>query len=159
MLKRTAKDLRGANMEAQFMPNQSLTGDLCDSKEKGFFEKAKEHKKEIAIGAATVLLVVAVVVVINRAAFISAIKSSCIEEVFTNRLETRNNAGPLISKTVSKSVMSNLPIGNIMNVREHIRNLPEGWKPSISKVELAAKYGYSLGEHQTLVNAYTKASA
>ena len=147
-------------METQFMSNQNMTGDVGESKEKGFFEKAKEHKKEIAIGAAIVFsVVVAVLVVKNRAAFISAIKSSRIEEVLTNSLETRNNAGPLISESVEKSVTSNLPIGNIINVREHIRNLPEGWNPSISKVELAAKYGYSMEGHQTWVNAYTKASA
>lgn len=147
-------------MKTQFMSNQNMTGDVRESKEKGFFEKAKEHKKEIAIGAATVFLVAAAVLVAkNRAACISAIKSSRIEEVLTNSLETRNNAGPLISESVSKSVTNNFPIGNITNVREHIRTLHEGWNPSISKVELAAKHGYSLGENQTWVNAYTKAYA
>jgi len=145
-------------METQIMSNQNMTGDVDESKEKGFFAKAKEHKKEIAIGAAIVFSV-AVLVVKNRAAFISTIMSSRIEVVLTNSLETRNNAGSLILESVEKSVTSNLPIGNIINVREHIRNLPEGCNPSISKVELAAKYGYSMEGHQTLVNAYTKASA
>jgi hypothetical protein len=156
-LKGTAEDRGVADMENQYMSNQNMTEDVGESKEKGFFEKAKEYKKEIAIGAGAVLFVV--LVVKNRKAFISAIKSLHIEEVLTNSLETRNNACPLIPESVSKSVTSDLPIGNIMNVREHIRNLPEGWNPSISKVELAAKYGYSLEEHQTWVNAYTKASA
>lgn len=147
-------------METQFISNQNMTGDIGESKEKGFYEKAKVYKKEIAIGVAAVFsVVVAVLVVKNRAAFISAIKSSRIEEVLTNSIEIRNNTGPLISESVLKSVTSNLPVGNIINVREHIRNLPEGWNPSISKVELAAKYGYSLDGHQTWVNAYTKASA
>ena len=101
-------------METQFMSNQNISGDVGESKEKGFFEKVKEHKKEIAIGATTVfLVVVAMLVVKNRAAFISAIKSSRVEEVLTNSIETRNNAGPLISESVSKSVTSNLPISNI----------------------------------------------
>lgn len=147
-------------METQFMSNQNMAGDGGESKEKGFFEKAKEHKKEIIIGAVAVISVVgAVLIVKNRAPIISAIKSLRIEEVLTNSSETRNIAGPLISKSVKKSVTSNLPIGNIINVREHIRNLPEGWNPSINKVELAAKFGYSLEEHQTLVNAYAKTFA
>lgn len=147
-------------METQFMSNQNMAGDGGESMEKSFFEKAKEHKKEIIIGAAAVIsVVVAVLIVKNRAPLIPAIKSLRIDEVLTNSSETRNIAGPLISKSVEKSVTSNLPNGNIINVREHIRNLPEGWNPSINKVELAAKFGYSLEEHQTLVNAYTKTFA
>lgn len=137
-----------------------MTGGVVENKEKGFFEKAKEYKKEIAIGVVILFSVaVTVLVVKNRAAFTSAVKSSSIEEVLTNSIEIRNNTVPLISETASKSVTSNLPVGNIINVKDHIRNLPEGWNPSIGKAELAAKYGYSLEGHQTWVNAYTKASA
>lgn len=147
-------------MEIQFMSNHNMTGEVGESKEKGFFEKAKEHKKEIAIGAAIVLLVVvAVLVVKNRAAFISDIKSSRIEEVLTNSLETRNNAGPLISESVSKSVTSNLPIGNINNVSKHLRNLPKGWKASSGKLDSAKKAGIVLGECQTWVDDYSKKCA
>lgn len=149
-------------MEAQFMSKPNMTRDVGKSKEKGFFEKVREHKKEIAIGAAVVFIgVTAVLVVKNREAFVSAIKSTCIEEVLVNSLGTQNNACPIISESVSERFLSpnNLPIVNTTSVREHIRNLPVGWKPSMSKVELAAKYGYSLEEHQTWVNAYTKASA
>jgi hypothetical protein len=146
-------------METQFIPNQNTTRNVGESKEKSFFEKAKKHKKEITIGAATVFLVVAVVVVKNREVIMSAIKPSRIEEVLTNGLESRNNAVPLISESVSKSVTRNLPIGNVMNVRKHIRNLPEGCNPSISKLKLAAKHGYLLKKNQTWVNAYTKTFA
>jgi len=31
-------------METQFMSNQNMTGDVGESKEKGFFEKAKEFE-------------------------------------------------------------------------------------------------------------------
>ncbi len=146
-------------MESQFMYKQNMTGDTDGIKRKGFFEIVKEHKKEIVIGAAIVVsVVVAVLVVKNRAAFKSTIKSSGIEEILTNSLETRNSTCSLISESVEKSVTSNLAISNI-NVREHVRNLPEGWHPSTSKVELAAKCGYTLEGHQTLVNAYTKVAA
>jgi hypothetical protein len=130
-------------METQFIPNQNMTGDVRQSKNKSLFEKAKENKKEIVIGTAIVFSVMGTILVVkNRAVIKSSIKSSLVEEVLTKSIETKNNVSP-----------------NTINVREHIRNLPDGWNPSINKVELASKYGYSLEGHQTWVNAYTKASA
>lgn len=148
-------------MQTQFISNQNMTGDIGEGKEKGFFEKAKEYKKEIAIGAALVIsVVVAGLVVKNNAALKSAIKSSRFEEILTtNSTEVRNSTIPLISESASKNVTSNLPVCNIINVREHVRNLPEGRHPSINKVELAEKYGYSLEKHQTLVKAHTRLAA
>lgn len=57
---------------------------------------------KIIRGGATIVfsVMVAVIVVKNRTAFKSAIKSSRIEEVLTNIIETRNNADPLISESV-----------------------------------------------------------
>lgn len=132
--------------------NQNLRcdGDAGRRKKKGFFEKAKENKWEIAIGAGLVISVVAVGLVYkNKTALKSAIQSSRIEEVLPNSLEIRNVSVPLISDAASKNVVDNLPV---INVKEHIRNLPEGWRPSINKVELAAKNGYLLKRHQTWVN-------
>lgn len=137
-----------------------MTSDAGRRKKKGFFEKAKGYKKEIAIGAGLVISVVAVGLVYkNKTALKSAIQSSRIEEAFLNSLETWNNSVPLISDSALKNNIDSLPVGNIINVKEHIRNLPEGWNPSISKVELAEKNGYRLERHQTWVNAHTKVSA
>lgn len=146
-------------MESQFMTNPNMAGCTDKSTEKGFFDKAKEHKKEIAIGAIILLSVVtAVLIVKNRDAIYSTMRSSKIEGILTNNIDIRNRAGSLISESVEKSITSNLGLSDI-NVREHIRNLPEGWHPSVSKLELAEKCGYILDEHQTLVNAYTRAAA
>ena len=143
-------------MATKFMSKQNMAGDVGASKKKGFFEKAKEHKKEIAIGA--VIVISAVLVVKNKGAFQSAIKSFCMEEALTSSLETQNNVGSLISESVSTGVSGNLPKGDIF-VDGHVRNLHEGWKPSINKVESAANYGYSLKENQTWVIPYTKVAA
>ena len=143
-------------MGAQSKSKQNVTADDGDGKKKGFFEKVKEHKKEIAISA--VIVIATVLVVKNKGAFQSSIKSSRIQEALTSSLENQDNVGPLISESISTSVSSNFPIDNI-NVRGHVRNLPEGWKPSSSRVELAAEYGYSLGENQTFVSSHTKVAA
>ena len=143
-------------MGAQSKSKQNVTADDGDGKKKGFFEKVKEHKKEIAISA--VIVIATVLVVKNKGAFQSSIKSVRIQEALTSSLENQDNVGPLISESISTSVSSNFPIDNI-NVRGHVRNLPEGWKPSSSRVELAAEYGYSLGENQTFVSPHTKVAA
>ena len=153
---RAAEHQGGNDMETRFMSKQNMAGDVGDSKKKGFFEKVKEHKKEMAIGA--VIVISAVLVVKNKGAFQSSIKSVRMEEALTSSLETPDNVGSLISESISTSVSSNFPIDNI-NVRGHVRNLPEGWKPSSSRVELAAEYGYSLGENQTFVSPHTKVAA
>ncbi|MFJ5792699.1 hypothetical protein ACIP9G_21800 [Lysinibacillus sp. NPDC093197] len=127
-----------------------MNGDVRKSKKKSFFEKAKEHKKEIIIGTAIVFSVMGTILVVkNRAIIKPFIKSSLIGKVSTKSIETNNNVSPLVSE----------PIDYTINVREHIRNLPKGWNPSSNKVELASKYGYLLEENQTWVNAYTKTSA
>ena len=143
-------------MGAQSKSKQNVTADDGDGKKKGFFEKVKEHKKEIAISA--VIVIATVLVVKNKGAFQSSIKSVRMEEALTSSLETPDNVGSLISESISTSVSSNFPIDNI-NVRGHVRNLPEGWKPSSGRGELAAEYGYSLGENQTFVSPHTKVAA
>ena len=153
---RVAEHQGGNDMETRFMSKQNMAGDVGDSKKKGFFEKVKEHKKEIAIGA--VIVISAVLVVKNKGSIQSVIKSSRMEGALTSSLETQNNVGSLISESVSTSVPSNLPKGIII-VDGHVRNLPEGWKPSSGRGELAAEYGYSLGENQTFVSPHKKVAA
>ena len=143
-------------MGAQSKSKQNVTADDGDGKKKGFFEKVKEHKKEIAISA--VIVIATVLVVKNKGAFQSSIKSARMEEALISSLETPDNVGSLISESISTSVSSNFPIDNI-NVRGHVRNLPEGWKPSSGRGELAAEYGYSLGENQTFVSPHKKVAA
>ena len=143
-------------MGAQSKSKQNVTADDGDGKKKGFFEKVKEHKKEIAISA--VIVIATVLVVKNKGAFQSSIKSVRMEEALISSLETPDNVGSLISESISTSVSSNFPIDNI-NVRGHVRNLPEGWKPSSGRGELAAEYGYSLGENQTFVSPHKKVAA
>lgn len=62
------------------------------------------------------------------------------------------------SEEVVETVASNKIInqGNPFNVSEHIRNLPEGWKPSQEKVTEAAQKGIILLSSQTLVDGYVK---
>lgn len=142
-------------METEYIANEN-TLENVERKKKCFFERAKEHKKEIAIGAVVVFAVAMTVFVFRKKI---AIRSLDIIENLNMGLEAQSSAVTLDLGLVQESATSNLSSNNIANVKMHIRNLPNGWRPSPSKIELAAKYGYSLREHQTLVNAYTKAVA
>jgi hypothetical protein len=146
-------------MDIQSRANHTIDGKINENKKKSFIEKAKEHKKEIAIGAVAILSVVAVVLVVkNKATIKAAFKSMNNEGVLVNSLETRNSVAPIISEVTPTSIPSNVPIVEI-NVRGHIRNLPEGWNPSASNKEIARTLGYCLDEHQTWINPYTKTAA
>lgn len=120
------------------------------------FKKAKEHKKEIAIVAVTVFSVAVAVLIVKSKAAISLPDK---KEIVHTGLETQFGAVTPVSGLIQKNVASNSSSGNIINVKEHIRNLPNNWNPSQSKIELAAKQGYSLEPKQILVNAYTKVCA
>ena len=146
-------------MEIRSKSNHNIDGNIAEFKKKSLIEKAKDHKKEIAIGAVTILSVVAIVLVVkNRATIEAAIKSTHTKGGLANSLKTRNNVAPTISEVTPTNIPRNAPIVEI-NVRGHIRNLPEGWNPSASNKEVAKKLGYCLDEHQTWVNPYTKIAA
>lgn len=43
-----------------------------------------------------------------------------------------------------------------VNVGQHLRTLPDGWKASAEAIERAKSLGVDLGAKQTIVSAYTK---
>lgn len=146
-------------MDIQSRANHNTDGNINEYKKKSLFEKAKDHKKELAIGAVTILSVVAIVLVVkNKATIEAAIKSTHTKGGLANSLKGRNDVAPTISEVTHTSIPSNAPIVEI-NVRGHIRNLPDGWNPSTSNKEVARNLGYCLDEHQTWVNPYTKTAA
>lgn len=139
-------------MEQTFVSGQKMTEDT--EKKKTFFDFVKEHKKVIAIGAATAC-VVGVVIFKNR----TATNALNIEEVVAKGLKPHGDAISVRSGVVEACHAWNLPSNKLSNVSEHLRNLPDGWKASQSKIDLAARYGFSLGDHQTWVNSYAKTAA
>ena len=141
-------------MEQIFVLGQKLSEDT--EKKKTFFDFIKEHKKVIAIGAATACVVIVGVVIFKSRTATHALN---IEEVVAKGLETHDNVFPVGSGVVEACHASNLLSNKLINVNEHLRNLPDGWKASQSKIDLATRYGFSLGEHQTWVNSYAKSAA
>lgn len=140
-------------MEQTFVSSQKMTENT--EKKKTFFDFVKEHKTEIAIGFSIACVVLGVVIFKNR----TATNALNIEEVVAKGLKTHGDAISVSSGIVDAGHALNLPSNNPINVSEHLRNLPVGWKASQSKIDLAARCGFSLGDHQTWVNSYAKTAA
>jgi len=137
-------------MEQTFISGQKMTENT--EKKKTFFDYVKEHKKEIAIA---VFVGVGVVILKN----ITAANTLNIEEVVAKGLKTYGDANSVRSGVVEVCHASNPPSIKSINVSVHLRNLPDGWKASQSKIDMAAQYGFSIGDHQTWVDSYTKTVA
>ena len=145
-------------MEERFVSNQNLTEGR--EEKKVFTEFVKEHKKAIVIGAVTVFtVVVGLVIFKNRMAIKAALSTFNTKVAVTKSLKIPMDVLPVSPEVVEACTAEVLPSCRTINVREHLRNLPGGWNASQSKVNLAAQYGVTLGEHQTLVNSYTKVAA
>jgi len=141
-------------MEHTFISGQKMTEDK--EKQKTFFNFVKEHKKVIAIGAVTVCAVVVGVLIFKNRTATNALN---IEEAVATGLETHSDVTSVRTGVVEVCHTWNLPSNKLINVNEHLRNLHDGWEASQSKIDLAARYGFSLGSHQTWVNTYAKTVA
>lgn len=141
-------------MEQTFVSGQKMAEDT--EKKKTFFAFVREHKKVIAIGTVTACAVVVGVVIFKNRTATNALN---LEEVVAKGLKAHGDAISVRSGVVEAYQSWNLPSNRFINVSEHLRNLPNGWKASQSKIDLAARYGFSLGDHQTWVNSYAKTAA
>ena len=150
-----ANNLKGALL----MENETMSGKKAveDAKEKkDLIDFLKEHKKSIVIGATTLCTLVAGVFILkNRKNIINAIG---VKEIIDKSMEIYEDVVPVLPETIEASIDSDVP-KKIINVREHLRNLPNNYNASQSKIDLAAQYGITLAEHQTWVNSYPKTVA
>lgn len=138
-------------MEQTFVSSQKMTENT--EKKKIFFDFVKEHKEEIAIGSA-----IACAVIVGLVIF-TATNDLNVEGLVAKGLKTHGDAISVRSGGGEACRVWNLPRNKPINVSEHLRNLPDGWKASQSKIDLAARYGFSLGDRQTWVNSYAKIAA
>lgn len=118
-----------------------------------FVNFVKEHKKEIAIGVGIACAVIVGVIIFKNKGAIEVF----VKKTASNGLKSDSITIPISTETVSVSI--NPSPKYPVNVHEHLRNLPNGWKPSQCKVDWAMQNGIALEENQTLVRAYVKNAA
>lgn len=139
---------------------------------KTIFEWLKAHKKELAIAGASIAgVIITIIAIKNRAELkkywdelqtaISKLSENKQSKIIVNSCDTTN------MKTLSEAVDSvELPVAVPLNhitankmafdVQKHIRNLPQGYHPSLEKIETALENGVELAPNQTWVRDYKK---
>ncbi len=126
-------------------------------KKKSLSTFAKEHKKEITIGALTIGTIVTGIVIYKKC------------NVPLKKVMTYSNDRHLGAETVKERIpnllldieidkncdIDNNSVSKIVNVPEYIRKLPKDYKHSKNAVEIAEKFGYKLLDDETFVKSYS----
>lgn len=137
-------------MKTQFNSNQNVG--INTEKKNTVLNFIKGHKKEIAIIAGIACVAVVGVLIMKNGTAANALKIDGVAK----GLNIQSNANFAKSSVTRTYPACNPSSNNPINVSEHLRNLPDGWKASQSKIDLAEQFGFSLRDHQTWVNSYTK---
>lgn len=141
-----------------------------EEQKKGFIEWIKAHKKELMIAGISITAIIAAVLVYRNRESIAALwdtlkklckKASVSELTVATTAPKVDLVTPTVVNTVegviepTKKIVRSLP-QSPFEVTDHIRNLPEGWRASASKIATAAEHGYELLPGQTWVERYMK---
>ena len=113
---------------------------------------AKAHKKELLIAGGVIVTAVGTVLLIDN---MDAVKALITE---TQKKALAKETIAIIENEIIDFVKTE-PITKIIDVREHLRNLPQGHHPSASKLAEAVKNGIELAENQTIVSAHPRCYA
>ena len=116
---------------------------------KSFLDKIKEHKTEIVIAGVTVVTIAGIVLVAKNW---GVLKGSLLK----TGMKAKDTVIPLVPETIKKTVIEIPTSVKTIDVCQHIRILPQGWKPSAEKLAAAIERGIELGTNQTWVGNYSK---
>lgn len=131
-----------------------------EDKKKTFVIWVKKHKTELIVAGISIVAIIAVI--------LGAKNNKTLEEVWAllKKLVEKEPKGiPSIAVPQAPEAVHISGVAEIStthteqiqhDVREHIRNLHEGWKASTEKTATAAERGYNLKPGQTWVEAHTK---
>lgn len=126
-------------------------------KKKSLSTFAKEHKKEITIGALTIGTIVTSIVIYKKINVPLKEAMTYSNDIHLGA-ETVKECIPnlLLDIEIAKNCdADNNSTSKTINVQEYIRKLPENYKHSQNAVELAEKLGYTLLDDETFVKSYS----
>lgn len=114
----------------------------------------KAHKKQLILAGIGIAALIALVLGIEN--------KDTLKSLWTSLNGTVEPTSEAITENVTQTVKESptLLLSNDsrvpLEVRRHIRTLPEGWKASPEKIASALKYNIILTERQTWVDSYIK---
>lgn len=129
----------------------------------GFIEWVKAHKKQLTIAGISTLAIIGIALGIKNKDAIIELWESLQKSISKSPSETPAPKTMEIQSTMSEIVAETKEVTRVytpstipFNVKDHLRNLPEGWHASPEKITEAELLGIELLPNQTLVNSYTK---
>jgi len=120
---------------------------------KSFIEKVKEHKTEIIIVGFTIILAVGAVLIVKNW---DVIKGRTVANLFKNGAKANDDILHHFTEAIENVNINSPSNEKVVDISKYVRNLPEGWKASTEKLDLAIKKGIELGEHQTWVEDHIR---
>lgn len=139
-----------------------------EDQKKGIIEWAKAHKKQLTIAGTSTLAVIGIILGLKNKDAIIELWASLQKSISKAPAELPKPSSPVPKTLKAKITMAELmaetkevtrsytPSTIPFNVKDHLRNLPEGWHASPEKIAEAELLGIELLLNQTLVNSYMK---
>lgn len=121
-------------------------------KDNKFTAWVKAHKTELIIAGGAVLTTVGAILLVDNW---ETVKGMFQKEAKITPSRTIN----VVTEVPTVPAVESEPILRIIDVREHLRNLPQGHHPSVWKIAEAAGSGIELAENQTIVSAHPRCYA
>ena len=130
-----------------------------EQEKKTVIDWIKEHKKQLIIAGVSIAAIVAVIFGIKNSQELEAVLDSLKKKIEKDPEKLLNNAVNKIEVHEIQETLirpeNTVPIRHVPHdVTEHIRNLPDGYKPSLQKLALAEERGIELLPGQTFVEKY-----
>ena len=121
-------------------------------KENKFTVWVKAHKTELIIAGSAMLPTVGAILLVEN--------WESVKGLFQSETKiTPSHPLNLATEVPTVPAVESDPILRIIDVRGHLRNLPQGHHPSIRKIAEAAESGIELAENQTIVSAHPRCYA
>lgn len=121
-------------------------------KDNKFTAWVKAHKTELIIAGGVVLTTVGAILLVDN--------WETVKGLFQTEAKiTPSRPLNVVTEVPTAPAVESEPILRIIDVREHLRNLPQGHHPSVWKIAEAAESGIELAENQTIVSAHPRCYA
>ena len=121
-------------------------------KDNKFTAWVKAHKTELIIAGGAVITTVGAILLVDN--------WESVKGLFKAEAQiTPSRPLNVVPKVPTVPAVESEPILRIIDVREHLRNLPQGHHPSVWKIAEAAESGIELAENQTIVSAHPRCYA
>ena len=112
----------------------------------------KAHKSELIFAGSIIITTVGAILLVKKG---DSVKKIVVKQMKMSSSQSLED----IDKTPTISDVICTPTIKTIDVREHLRNLPNGYHPSALKLTEASDLGIELLENQTIVSSHSRCYA